>query len=147
MAQLISLHGGAIFNQGIYRLHTWGEIDLWSKRVGQAFPEFNGKVVVFGEDWQGNQFGWQNRISQKVLLFQIASGEAFEVADSIASFHNEELVEHSEGALNESLWRGWVRSDPEPLPEAQGPHSDYSGTPKIPADCTLRRNLMLTEML
>src|ERR1700729_2404717 len=73
VGQLISVYGGTVFDRGVYRLHDWDNVDLWSKEVGRAFPEFDGKVVVFGQDWQGNQFGWRNVGDPKVLLFQIGS--------------------------------------------------------------------------
>ncbi len=108
LGPLISHYGGTAFNRGIYRLHTWTGIDLWSGTVGRAFPALDRQVVIFGQDWQGNQFGWRNVGDPKVLLFQIGSGEVFEIADSIASFHDQELVEHSAEALNERLWHAWV---------------------------------------
>jgi hypothetical protein len=104
---LFESYGGFEFESGFYRIHSKSDSRKWRARIGSAFPKESGQVTPFGQDWQGNQFGWRGGDSPAVLLFQIASGEAYEIADSLQVAHDEEFVDHAQEALNLGRWREW----------------------------------------
>ncbi|MGE0404703.1 MAG: T6SS immunity protein Tdi1 domain-containing protein [Candidatus Korobacteraceae bacterium] len=112
---LVRTYGGKVYNYGLYRVLDAPSIDFYTRLVRDAFLELAEGAEAFGMDWQGNIFGLRIQPSRKVLLFQIGSGEAFEVSDSIKHFHNSELVEHPEESLNANLWYQWFESNKRPL--------------------------------
>jgi len=107
---LFESYGGFEFENGLYRIHSKSDSRKWTVRIGSAFPEESVHVTPFGQDWQGNQFGWRGGQSPAVLLFQIASGEAYEIADSLQVAHDEEFVDHAQEALNIGRWHEWSAS-------------------------------------
>lgn len=107
---LIYKYGGCIFEDGLYRIHSCDESQKWSEAVNSIFPQIIGKSIVFGQDWQGNQFGWRNDGEPCVLLYQIASGEVFEISASLQAAHDEEFIDHADEALNAVRWREWCES-------------------------------------
>jgi hypothetical protein len=110
-AQLVKQFGGCVFEQGLYRIHSPDACETWSLAAGKAFPEFCGKLAIFGQDWQGNQFGIQAAGPSTVLLLQIGSGQAFEIADTLQQAHEVELVEFADEALSIRLWQEWLAAD------------------------------------
>jgi hypothetical protein len=101
-------YGGVGFNDGIYRVHNQSVAAHWSQRVHECFPRFKSEVIVFGQSWQGDQFAWSPAAKGRVFLFQIATGEVFDVSESLGSFHEQELVDHAREALNRDLWEAWI---------------------------------------
>jgi hypothetical protein len=107
-AQLVEKFGGCVFEQGLYRIHLPDACETWSLAAGEAFPEFRGKLAIFGQDWQGNQFGIKTTAPSTVLLLQIGSGQAFEIADTLQQAHEVEFVEFADEALSIRLWQEWL---------------------------------------
>ena len=105
--QVLDEYGGATYEDGLYRFLSSHDAPRWTQALERFFPTESGDVEAFAQDWQGNLFGYRDRSNPAVLLFQIGSGDVFEISESITAFHNEELVEHPEEALSISLWREW----------------------------------------
>ena len=105
--ELFENYGGFEFENGLYRVHSKAMLEGWREKLGRAFPDESRQVTPFGQDWQGNQFGWRGGKNPTVLLFQIVSGEAYEIADSLEVAHEEEFVEHAQEALSIGQWRDW----------------------------------------
>ncbi len=55
-AGFFSQFAGAVFGDGLYRLHRAEQVAYWNAIVGDAFPTFRQKFVCFGWDWLGRQF-------------------------------------------------------------------------------------------
>jgi len=108
--QLVDKFGGCVFEQGLYRIYLPEACETWSLAAGEAFPEFRGKLAIFGQDWQGNQFGIQAAGPSTVLLLQIGSGQAFEVAETLQQAHEVEFVEFADEVLSIRLWQEWPAS-------------------------------------
>jgi hypothetical protein len=104
---LFESYGGFEFEYGLYRVHSKSNSRNWIPKIRSAFPAESEGITPFGQDWQGNQFAWRGGTKPAVLLFQIASGEAFEIADSLEVAHEDEFVDHAQEALNIGLWREW----------------------------------------
>ncbi len=73
--RLMNRYGGCIFEDGLYRIHSHDEARQWGPRVASAFPQLTDAVTVFGQDWQGNQFGWRGGNEPMVFLLLIAAGD------------------------------------------------------------------------
>jgi hypothetical protein len=107
---LVRQYGGCVFEDGLYRIHSQDDSRRWSVTANRIFPQIVGTAIVFGQDWQGNQFGWRNGSEPCVLLYQIAAGEVYEISDSLQAVHDEEFVDHADEALNAVRWREWCES-------------------------------------
>jgi T6SS immunity protein Tdi1, C-terminal len=115
LQELINEYGGTSYDGGVYRIFNSQDAKRWTQTLRRFFPSESDSVEAFGRDWQGNVFGLRCRLgSRGVLLFQPGTGDVFEVADSIESFHNEELTQHAEEALSQSLWQAWRSNFPAP---------------------------------
>lgn len=109
---LINMFGGNSYNNGLYRIICRDDIPVWQSRVTMAFPEFGGPVSLFGYDWLGRAFGIAPEVLGSsrftVVMFEPGTGEILEIPCSIASFHNEELVEYGDAALAEEFQKKWL---------------------------------------
>ena len=105
--ELFETYGGFEFENGLYRIHSMAKLKDWYARLRSAFPKESHRVTPFGQDWQGNQFGWRGGENPAVLLFQIVNGEVYEIASSLQVAHEEEFVEHAQEALSIDQWREW----------------------------------------
>jgi hypothetical protein len=114
LAEFLKLHGGASFNNGLYRTVHPMESDTWRRRIGKAFPEFEERIVCFGYDWLGRAFALDSgRLvgnQPAVVMFEPGTGEALEIPANIETFHNEELIEFGEAALAISFFQIWSDS-------------------------------------
>ncbi len=113
ITKLLSSSGGATFADGLYRLHTSGDIERWTKNVEAVFPEYQGAIVCFGYDWLGRHFALDTRKSDDqwlILMIEPGAGEAMQIPVSFADFHNVELVEYAADALSEPFFKEWLDS-------------------------------------
>lgn len=101
----------ASFGGGLYRVHTPDLARLWTEKVGELFPEFTNRVVCFACDWLGRQFALdrQRRDGRRYLvtLLDPATGDAFEIPATIATFHTDELVQNGDAALALGFYADW----------------------------------------
>lgn len=106
--------GGRSFNGGLYRTVHWAEMDLWVERLQFAFPTFTPPTVCFGFDWLGRVFALdpsrQEDGRDAVAMFDLGSGEAFEIPANLITFHDSEIIKSIEPLLAINLYEEWCGS-------------------------------------
>jgi hypothetical protein len=110
LSELIARFGGASFNGGLYRVIRGSDIGTWNARVSVGFPVFAERITCFGYDWLGRAFAAdaQPREQGGVLMFEPGTGEVFDVPADVLSFHDVELIKHSDRALASSAHKEWL---------------------------------------
>ena len=101
--KLFTEFGGGSFNGGLYRVARVSDLDTWAARIGDAFPEFKGRVTCFGYDWLGRVFAVDEKRLEGgklgVVMFEPGTGQALKIPANIETFHDDELVNFGEAAL------------------------------------------------
>ena len=112
LLDLFSRHGGASFNERLYRVISFENVESWNVLVTDAFTKFRGKIFCFGCDWLGRIFAVNEDRSARgfrnVLMFEPGTGQVLEIPCDILAFHNKELVEYREEALAYSFYSKWL---------------------------------------
>jgi hypothetical protein len=112
LGELIARFGGASFNGGLYRIVRASNMSAWKARISLAFPEFAKGTTVFGYDWLGRAFAIEGgRLEQGrpgVVMFEPGTGEALEVPANVQTFHDVELIQHSDAALASHAHKEWL---------------------------------------
>jgi hypothetical protein len=110
LGELIARFGGASFNGGLYRVIRGSDIGTWNARVSLGFPVFAERITCFGYDWLGRAFAAdaQPREQGGVLMFEPGTGEVFDVPANVLSFHDVELIQHSDRALASGAHKEWL---------------------------------------
>jgi hypothetical protein len=105
-------YSGCSFNQGVYRIIRSEDVKSWTALVADAFPSFRGRILCFGFDWMGDVFALDasRRVDGEpmVLLMEPGTGEALEIPRCFVDFHDVELVEDSDAALNATNYIRWL---------------------------------------
>lgn len=111
LIQTIDKLGGKTFNNGLYRICSFGIIDNFTNMAEEYFPEFQDKIQVFAYDWLGRLFALDQttgvRNESEILLIEPGAGDALEIPASIVDFHNSILVEHPDEALARPFFEEW----------------------------------------
>ncbi|MFD2434942.1 T6SS immunity protein Tdi1 domain-containing protein [Mesonia maritima] len=63
------------------------------------FPQYKNKICCFSYDWMGRQFAIDITDPKKNYLFDAATGEDFELPQTLNGFFNEELVDYRDDTL------------------------------------------------
>lgn len=92
-------HGGASFDKGIFKIHSKSSAFYWTDIVTEFFPKYKNRVCCFAFDWMGRQFAIDLQDVNKNYLFDPATGEDFELEQSLDGFFNEELVDYRDDTL------------------------------------------------
>lgn len=103
-------YAGTSFGGGMYRIASDAlAIDL-DAIIGRMWPSFLGTIRSFAFDWRGRIFAARKgtRGYGDIVLFEPGSGDNYEIPLGVTEFHNQELVDYTEEALSESLFRDWV---------------------------------------
>jgi hypothetical protein len=105
-------YSGATFNNGLYRVLPADQIKKWTKIVEALYPQYKGKIVTFASDWFGRVFALDaTRVEggqYQVVLLDPAAGDALDIPCSFASFHNEELCDYPNEALEAENYGQWI---------------------------------------
>lgn len=108
LCHLFKNYSGDSFNGGLYRTVKPDDIKAWSERVCQAFPSYEKTMVCFGYDWLGRAFATENpEKGDHILLFELETGDVFQIEGDIISFHNDELVRYGDVTLAEGFFTEW----------------------------------------
>jgi len=111
--KLFSEFGGGSFNGGLYRVTRVSDLDTWASRIGDAFPEFKGRVTCFGYDWLGRAFAVDEKRLEGgkpgVVMFEPGTGQALKIPANIETFHDDELVNFGEAALAVDFYQRWQK--------------------------------------
>jgi hypothetical protein len=114
LRELYEQVGGATFEQGLYRVHDPVSSEASTTLVKQAFPEVAQKVgPCFGYDWLGRQFGLD--LSRKdpngrfmVLMHEPGTSAVRGLPATVASFHDQILIDQAEAALAVAYFQHWA---------------------------------------
>ena len=113
IVKLLSEFGGSSFNGGLYRVVRVSDLDTWASRIGDAFPEFGGRVTCFGYDWLGRAFAVDIRRLEGgnpgVIMFEPGTGQALKILANIETFHDDELINFCEAALALEYFQRWQK--------------------------------------
>ena len=106
--------GGRSFNGGLYRTVHPAEMNLWVERLQFAYPTFTPPAVCFGYDWLGRVFTLDSSRQEDgrdaVAMFDLGSGEAFEIPANLITFHDSEIIRSIEPLLAINLYEAWHAS-------------------------------------
>ncbi len=106
VSQLLDQLGGMSVEGGVFRFHSYGSAKQWTKLVTEAYPSYRNKIISFGFDWQGQQYA--KGINKDVIsLFDIATGEDYQLTQTLDGFFNEDLVEYAEETLSIQDFKVW----------------------------------------
>jgi hypothetical protein len=101
VSNLFEQFSGAIFEDGLFKIHNIGSFYLWTELTFEYFKKFKGKSYCFAFDWVGRQYAVNySENKSRILMLDPATAEAFELQTDIESFFNEDLIE-SKGDLFE----------------------------------------------
>lgn len=118
--ELMEHAAGFTFENGLYRLHSSESRELGQRALSTGYPEFDGRLEVFGFDWLGTQFALDfERVvdsEPQVILLEPGTGDALEVPLTFVDFHNAELVADRGEVLASSFFVDWLRANPEEFP-------------------------------
>ncbi len=103
--ELMNSFGGSSFNNGLYRIHSFKSSMQWSLLIAEYFNQYNHKIYPFSFDWMGRQFCLSISNSNTIYMFDPATGEDFELQQTIYSFHNEDLVNDTDDMLAINLFK------------------------------------------
>jgi hypothetical protein len=92
-------YGGASFDKGLFKIHNKSSSFYWTNLVCRFFPKYKDKICCFAYDWMGRQFAVDLDNPSNNYLFDPATGEDFELPQTLTGFFNEELVEYREETL------------------------------------------------
>ena len=110
MEKFLEYCSGRSFLNGLYRIHHITDIPKWNDIVGEAFPDFKGKIKIFGYDWLGNHFALDLE-RNVVLLFEPGTGEVYNVHTDFINFHNEIMRENTEECFAVSFFKDWYEAN------------------------------------
>ena len=54
---------------------------------------------------------WLNKITNTVIMFDVDTGDVFDIGVDIVEFHNEEIVQYNEDCLYSSSFDEWMSSE------------------------------------
>lgn len=103
---------GMSFNNGLYNIHNYSDIDKWNDIIFEAFPEYKSRLICFGYDWLGRQFAIDlDRMEDGeplILLLEPGTGETLEIPSNFIDFHEDILINSSDAALADIAFNEWV---------------------------------------
>lgn len=110
--EFIGKYSGMTFNKGIYRVFPIDQLKKWTTIAEEMFPELKGKILVFSSDWRG-QFYAVNAARKDGEQYQIqlldpATNENLDVPSTFEAFHEVELIEYANEALQVDLFNDWL---------------------------------------
>lgn len=109
--EFISNFEGSTFSNGLYRVHPIKEIQKWTRIVEKFFPHFKGRIVCFSYDWLGTQFALDSSLvlngEPLIVMFDIGTGQVLKSQSSFHNFHNFEMVNYPNEALELDLFNQW----------------------------------------
>lgn len=92
---------------GAYRRLDDAGIAAIGDDVSAAFPEFAGRITIFGADWLGRVFARDSARGGEVLLLEPGTGEALEIPVDLAEFEASELIDNPDAALAWGFYKDW----------------------------------------
>jgi hypothetical protein len=91
--------GGHSFENGLFRIHTFGSSANWSNLLREYFPECGFNFYCFGYDWMGCMYCFSLDDEPIVYIFDPADMETREAEATIELFFNVDLVKNRDETL------------------------------------------------
>jgi hypothetical protein len=90
---IIYQYGGCIFNNGLFKIHTFGYVDKWTALLSEYFREEINPfdMICFASNWQGCMY-CIDKENSKITYFDPATCEFFSADSSLQCFFGEILV-------------------------------------------------------
>ena len=111
LMDMIRTSGGISFSKGLFRIHSFGSVYKWTQIATNFFPDLSGEVLCFAYDWLGRQFGvGVGKRKGMILLLDPATGEFFELKQSISGFFEEDLQEYFGDTLETDVFNRLIPS-------------------------------------
>jgi hypothetical protein len=116
--ELLSAHGGATFDRGMYRLHLPETSRRADELIAEAHPQLRGIIQCFGYDWLGRQFALDLAApeAESVRMVEPGTGEILVLPASFTEFHESLLLEYRDAALASGFFASWSADHPDALP-------------------------------
>ena len=106
LADFLASYGSRTYNGGLYRTHSLDSAIKWTRLLKEYYPGFKDKIRTFGYDWEGNMMVQRMEGKESVvMIFECATGDYFELEQTIKGFHEEDLVAYREDTLHEEKYR------------------------------------------
>ena len=106
ISSFLKLTYGKSYLEGLYRFFEEEKVSYWNEIVESCFPEYEGAITVMSYDWMGRIFAIE-KASQKVILFEIGSGDVYDTDADVLEFHDDLIAEHPEECLVSELFADW----------------------------------------
>ena len=102
----LDTYEGAIYDDGLLRIHNIGSFYKWTDLVFTYFKEYVDHSYCFAFDWVGRQYAVNySGDGEYILMIDPATLEVFEVEASIEEFFNDHLAEAKEDVLEFSKFK------------------------------------------
>ncbi len=92
---------------GAYRRLDSDDVAAIADDVAAAFPEFAGRITIFGAAWLGCVFATDSARDGEVLLLEPGTAEALEIPVDLEEFEASELVDNADAALAFGFYQSW----------------------------------------
>ncbi|HEY7033984.1 MAG TPA: T6SS immunity protein Tdi1 domain-containing protein [Thermomicrobiales bacterium] len=119
--ELMTEYAGRGFNDGLYRLHSESSGNVGDSLIAEGFDWLMDRVYSFGYSWSGMQFALDNSRRDAndeplVLLLDPSDGSVFQIDRSFEAFHDREIVDRPDEALDSKLFDAWSWANQHALP-------------------------------
>ncbi|MER5749970.1 hypothetical protein [Streptomyces sp. NPDC002088] len=118
--ELLQVGAGSSFGSGILYVHTPDEAEEVAQLILEAFPEFRGRIAPVAQDWLGRQYAVDlvrsTANEAAFLLFEVGSGEAFEIDCGLPELLDAEFIEDPDTFLGADLYAEWTAEHAVPVP-------------------------------
>lgn len=101
--EILEKYGGATFNNGLYRIHSFKSSVKWALITAEYFSQYQNKIYPFGFDWMGRQFCLSTS-NDILFMFDPGTGESFELKQTLTLLHNEDFVNDTDDMLSINLF-------------------------------------------
>jgi len=106
LTELFEKFGGYSFENGIFRIHNFETSKKWTELICESFPKYTNRIVTFGFDWAGRQFV-RDINKNFTYVFDISTGEDFELEQPLSEFFNVDLIEYADDTLDINTFNKW----------------------------------------
>ena len=107
--ELFGSLGGISINKGLFKIHSFQSSKKWTEIICEIFPKYTNRISVYGFDWVGRQYA-KDLDKDFTYLFDIATGEDFELEQPLSEFFNVDLIEYEEETLNTEEFNEWNKN-------------------------------------
>ena len=102
--ELLKENGGSVVNRGLFRIHNSGSAYYWSELCSKYFNFEHGRIFCFGFDWLGRNHAVDLKRPNTILILDYATGEYFELVQTLSGYFKADLVEYRSDTLSEDLY-------------------------------------------